>query len=112
MRWASEFSQRVGAELSFLHVAPPFRDAAGLSSAKEIEQDICAALRARLDAMRQSAWIGGTLRVAVGGVAETVTEQAGQQGADLVLIGRCLLPSPTEACEATLTRSFSSRRDR
>jgi Universal stress protein family len=26
MRWASEFSQRIGADLSFLHVMPPISD--------------------------------------------------------------------------------------
>src|SRR5690242_4338312 len=75
MRWASEFSQRMGAELSLLHVVLPIGDEAGLSSAKEIQQDICAAVRAKLDAIQQSASIGGTLRVAIGGIAETVTEQ-------------------------------------
>ncbi len=94
MRWASEFSQLMGAELSFLHVVPPIRDALTLPSEREIQEEVRKGVYEKLESVRQAAWVGGRLRVPVGGITETVTEDARREGADLIVIGRGLLPSP------------------
>ena len=90
MRWASEFGQRMGAELSFLHVITPSGDARTLPTEEEIREEA----RARMESIQQAAGVQGRLQIAAGEVAETIAEKARGQGADLVLIGRGLLPSP------------------
>ncbi len=87
MRWASEFSRQMGAELSFLHVVSSTGDVPALASVREDVLD-------RLEAVKQSILVQGPLQVEAGGIAETVTEKARQANADLVLIGRGLLSSP------------------
>lgn len=94
MRWASEFSRQMGAELKLLHVVPPVSDAPALPSERELQEEMRRGARANLGCVQQSAWVEGPLRVAVGRIAETVTEGARQEGADLLVIGRGLLPSP------------------
>jgi nucleotide-binding universal stress UspA family protein len=44
--------------------------------------------------MRQAAGVDAPLRAAVGDVVTTVTEEARQEGADLILIGRGSIASP------------------
>jgi nucleotide-binding universal stress UspA family protein len=87
MRWASEFSQQMGAELSFLHVVSSTGDVPALASVREDVLD-------RLEAVKQSILVQEPLHVEAGGIAETVTEKARQGRTDLVLIGRGLLSSP------------------
>jgi nucleotide-binding universal stress UspA family protein len=94
MRWASEFSQRMGAELKLLHVVAPASDALALPSERELQEEMRQGARAKLKSVQESAWVEAPLRVAVGAIAETVAEEARQEGADLILIGRGLLPSP------------------
>jgi nucleotide-binding universal stress UspA family protein len=50
--------------------------------------------RANIDSLQQSAGVTLPLRVAVGRITDTVAEEARQEGADLVLIGRGSLQSP------------------
>lgn len=94
MRWASEFSQRMGAGLSLLHVVLPLRDEPALPSESEIQEEVRKAVHDKLESIRETAGVGGCLRVTVGQIAETVTEEARREGADLIVIGRGLLPSP------------------
>ena len=90
MRWASEFSQRMRAALSFLHVVAPSGDARTLPSDEEMRMEA----HAKLDSIQQAAGVQGRLQVVVGEIAETITKEALRQGADLMLIGRGLLPAP------------------
>lgn len=94
MRWTSEFSRQMGAALSFLHVVPPISDALELPSEKALQEDSRRAASAKLESITQEAKLEGKLRVAGGRIAETVVEEAQQQGADLIVIGRGLLQSP------------------
>lgn len=94
MRWASEFSRQMGAALKLLHVVPLVSDALALPSEREMQEEMRKGARAKLESMQQAAWVEAPLRVAAGGIAETVAEEARQEGADLILIGRGLLPSP------------------
>ena len=94
MRWASEFSQQMGAALKLLHVVPLVSDALALPSERELQEEMREGARAKLESVQQSAWVQAPLRVAAGRIAETVAEGARQEGADLIVIGRGLLPSP------------------
>jgi nucleotide-binding universal stress UspA family protein len=90
MRWASEFSQYMNAALSFLHVVAPVGDPRTLPSEEELRDGA----HAKLDSIRQAAGVEGRLQVMVGEIAETIAKEALRQGADLMLIGRGLLPAP------------------
>jgi nucleotide-binding universal stress UspA family protein len=50
--------------------------------------------RAKINAMQREAGVDAPVRIAVGQIADTVTEEARQEGADLILIGRGSLQSP------------------
>ena len=94
MQWASEFSQRMGASLKLLHVAPRISDWLALPTESELQEQVRDEARTKIDALKQSAGIEAPVRIAVGQIADTVTEEARQEGADLVLIGRGSLRSP------------------
>ena len=94
MQWAVEFSQRMGASLRMLHVVPQISDWLALPGERELQEQVRDDARAKIDALKQSAGVETHVRVAVGPIAETVTEEARQEGADLILIGRGALASP------------------
>lgn len=94
MRWAVEFSHRMGASLRLLHVAPRISDWIALPGERELQEQVRDEARAKIDALRETAGVEAHVRVAVGQIADTVTEEARQEGADLVLIGRGSLQSP------------------
>jgi nucleotide-binding universal stress UspA family protein len=83
----------MGASLKLLHVVPPLSDWLALASEREIQEQVREEARAKIDAMRQSVGVDARVRIAVGQIADTVTEEARQEQADLILIGRGTLPS-------------------
>jgi nucleotide-binding universal stress UspA family protein len=93
LRWAAEFSRQMGGDLRLLHVVHPISDWLALASERELQEEVRAEASKQLESLQQAAGVSGPLRVAVGKIAETVTEEARQEGADLVLIGRGMLPS-------------------
>lgn len=93
LQWAAEFSQRMGATLKLLHVVPPISDWLGLPSERELQEEAREEARAKIDSLQKSAGVNLPLRVAVGQIANTVTEEARQEGADLIIIGRGTLQS-------------------
>jgi nucleotide-binding universal stress UspA family protein len=93
IKWAAEFCQTMGASLKLLHVVPPLSDWLALASEREIQEQVREEARAKIDAMRQSVGVDARVRIAVGQIADTVTEEARQEQADLILIGRGTLPS-------------------
>jgi nucleotide-binding universal stress UspA family protein len=88
LRWAREFSQRMGTVLKPLHVVPPITDWLALPSERDLQEQVREAARANVAPQLQSAGVDLPIRVAVGKIAETITEEARQEGADLVVIGR------------------------
>src|SRR5579862_9074153 len=94
MQWAAEFSQRMGASLKFLHVAPRISDWLALPGERELQEQVRDQARANIDALKRTVGLEAPVRVAVGQIVDTVTEEARQEGADLVLIGRGSLQSP------------------
>lgn len=93
MQRAADLSQKLDAVLKFLHVVPPISDWIALPSERSLQEDLRKDERARVELLQQSAGVDGPLRVAVGQIVETVTEEARQEEADLLVIGRGLLPA-------------------
>ena len=94
MQWAAEFGQRMGASLKLLHVAPRISDWLALPTERELQEQVRDEARAKIDALKHAAGVEAQVRIAVGQIADTVAEEARQDGADLVLIGRGSLQSP------------------
>ncbi len=88
-QWAAEYSQRLKASLRLLHVVPPLSDWLALESERELQEQAREEGRAKVLKKLEAVGLTGlTPRVAVGPIADTVTEEARQEGADLVIIGR------------------------
>ena len=94
MQWAETFSKKIGATLKLLHVVSPISDWLDLPNERELQEHIRDEARRKLEPLRQSAGIDVPVRIAVGQVANTVAEEAKQEGADLIIIGRGSLQSP------------------
>ena len=94
VQWAAEFGQRMGANVKLLHVVPPISDWLALPGERELQEQVREEGRAKMVSLRQSAGVELPVRVAVGQVAAAVGEEARQERADLVVIGRGSLQSP------------------
>jgi nucleotide-binding universal stress UspA family protein len=94
IQWAAEFAQRMGANLKLLHVVSPMSDWLALPSERELQEQAREEARAKIHALEQAAGVDVPLRVAVGQIADTVAEEARQEGAHLIVIGRGSLQSP------------------
>jgi nucleotide-binding universal stress UspA family protein len=93
IQWAVEFSQRMGASLRLLHVVSPVSDWLALPSERELQEQVRDEARAKIDDLQRCAGVAVPVRIAVGQIADTVTEEARQEGADLIVIGRGSLQS-------------------
>ena len=93
LKWAGTFSQDVGASLTLLHVVPPISDWVSLESERTLQEQVRNRAHAKIAGFQTQAGIDVALRVAVGAIAPTVVEDARQEAADLILIGRGSLHS-------------------
>lgn len=87
-RWAAEFCGQVGASLQFLHVVRPISDWLALESEQELQEQLREQSRNRLAGMLKAGGLDFPLRIAVGEIVTTITEQAHEEGADLIILGR------------------------
>jgi nucleotide-binding universal stress UspA family protein len=90
-KWAAEFSRQVGASLQFLHVVRPISDWLALESEQELQEQLRTEARHRMESMLEELKCGGMdlpLRIAVGEIVATIAEEARQEGADLIVLGR------------------------
>jgi len=94
LQWAAEFSQRMGASLQMLHVAPRISDWLALPGERELQEQVRGDARTKIDALKRTVGVQAPVRIAVGQIVDTITEEARQEGADLILIGRGSLQSP------------------
>lgn len=92
LQWAAEFSSRVGATLNVLHVVAPITDWPVIERERLLQEQVREQARAKVESMLNAAGVTTPLRVAVGEVVVTVTEHARQENADLLVIGRGVLP--------------------
>jgi nucleotide-binding universal stress UspA family protein len=93
LRWAADFSTRVGAALTLLHVVSPITDWPSLASERALQEQVRQAAHATIVSLQASAGVRAPLRVAVGDIVATVTEHAREEDADLIVIGRGSLQS-------------------
>jgi nucleotide-binding universal stress UspA family protein len=94
LKWAAEFSAKLGATLKLLHVVGPISDWPSLQAEQALQDQIRQEARTTIEAMQQSAGVKASLHVAVGEIVKTVAEEARREDADLVIIGRGTLVSP------------------
>ena len=92
--WAAEFAHAQGARLNLLHVVGPVSDWPSLQSEQRLQQHVRADAEERIGRMLKGAGVDVPLRVAVGGIVQTVTEEARQEQADLVIVGRGSVAEP------------------
>ena len=93
LQWAARFGAGVGASLKLLHVVTPISDWLSLPSEQALQDSRRERAAEKIAAIQRAAGVEAPLRVAVGEIAATVTEEARQEGADIVVIGRGSLQS-------------------
>jgi nucleotide-binding universal stress UspA family protein len=93
MKWAAGYSQKMGAQLKLLHVVGPISDCLSLPGEQRLQDEIRKEASTQIASLRQTAGIDAPFCVAVGEITDVVTEEARQEQADLVLMGRGSLPN-------------------
>jgi nucleotide-binding universal stress UspA family protein len=86
--WAVGFSNQAGANLQLLHVVRPVSDWLTLESEQELQEELRTAAHTRIESSFKAGGVELPLRVAVGEIASTITEQAREDDVDLILVGR------------------------
>ncbi|HUA21013.1 MAG TPA: universal stress protein [Bryobacteraceae bacterium] len=87
-QWAVDFSRQMGATLQLLHVVRPVSDWLSLDVERTLQEEARQESRKRIEEMMKSGGVQAPLRVAVGEIVAAVTEEARQEGADLIILGR------------------------
>lgn len=87
-QWAVNFSHQLGASLQLLHVVRTISDWLSLESEQALQEELRAEARNRIETSLKSGGLDLPLRVAVGEIVATITEEARQEGADLIVLGR------------------------
>ena len=93
LQWAAEFCRDLGASLNLLHVVGPASDLLAIPSERELQENLRQAARKHIEEILKSSGVDAPFRVAVGVVAATIAEEARQEGAHLLLLGRGSLQS-------------------
>lgn len=88
MRFAGEYSEKMGGTVRFIHVVPPISDILSLPSERRLQEEVRSEASDQVDALRRNAGLDAPFSVAVGNLTETVAEEARRERSDLVLIGR------------------------
>lgn len=94
VRWAMEFSSSIGARLNLLHVVGPISDWPALESERRLQEHVRDDARQKITSLLKEGGIDLPLRVAIGGIVQTATEEARQEQADLMIIGRGSISEP------------------
>jgi nucleotide-binding universal stress UspA family protein len=87
-QWAADFSRQVGASLQLYHVVRPISDWLSLESEQALQEELRTESRLRIESSLKSGGLDLPLRIAVGEIVATITEEARQEGADLIVLGR------------------------
>jgi nucleotide-binding universal stress UspA family protein len=94
LQWAEAFGRVLDARVTALHVLGPVTDWPSLDRERELQEELREEARARLTKAHQDAGLTIPVRVAVGDTVNTVVEEARQEQADLVIIGRGAIGEP------------------
>ena len=103
LQWADRFCHAVAAQLHVLHVVRPITDWPSLERERELQDEIREEARKNIDKIEQEAGVSAPICVPVGEIVNTVVEEARQDEADLIIIGRGSLP---ESFGGLRTHSF------
>jgi|SRR5581483_6111561 len=87
-RWAFELSREFEANLQYLHVVRIVSDWLGLESEQALQEEMRTESRKRMEEMLRSGGLEAPLRVAVGEIVDAISEEARQESADLIVLGR------------------------
>ncbi len=87
-QWAAHFSGQVGASLQLLHVVRAISDWLSLENEQKLQEELRTESRNRIETNLKSVGLDLPLRVAIGEIVATITEEARQEGADLIVLGR------------------------
>jgi len=87
-QWAVDFSRQISASLQLLHVVRPVSDWLSLESEQALQEELRGEARNRIESTFKTGEMNLPLRVSVGEIVITVTEEARQEGADLIVLGR------------------------
>lgn len=90
MRWAAEFSARLGARLLVLHAVPSVADWGALLGDREIQEEERISARKRIEEQCLAAGLAEPPHVEVGQISEIVAAKVVAERADLLIIGRGL----------------------
>jgi nucleotide-binding universal stress UspA family protein len=88
LRWAAGFAASLGARLNLVHVVASISDWPTLESERRLQEHLRDHAREKIAALVKSSGVDVPARVAVGAIAETVAEEARQEQAELIVIGR------------------------
>jgi nucleotide-binding universal stress UspA family protein len=94
MQWTVDFSAKLAATLRFLHVVDPISDWPSIESEQRLQEQVREEARNNLVSAMKSAGVEAPYRVAVGEIVPAVTEEARQEGTDMVIIGRGSVSEP------------------
>jgi nucleotide-binding universal stress UspA family protein len=94
LRYAADFSERVGATLNVVHVVEPVSDVLEVVSEGRLQQAADEAARDALAVALTAAGIHAPLRVFEGDIVSRVTAEARRGDADLVIVGRGAATAP------------------
>jgi nucleotide-binding universal stress UspA family protein len=94
VRWAAAFAAAVGADLKIVHVVPPITDWPSLPSEERLQQRVRSAAEEAVHAMLRSAGVEAPLHVPVLSIVQGVIEEAHEQRADVVIVGRGSVAEP------------------
>jgi nucleotide-binding universal stress UspA family protein len=87
-QWAEDFARQMGASLQLLHVVPAISDWLSLESQQSLQEELKAESRSRIESSLKAGGLNLPLHIAVGEIVATITEEARQEGADMVVLGR------------------------
>lgn len=88
LTWAADFCRGAGATLKVLHVIGHATDIPSIESERVHQERVRTDAHTRIASLQAAAGVSAPLRVVVGSIVPTVTEQAREERADLVIIGR------------------------
>ncbi len=88
MKWAGELAKDAGAALRFLHVIPGMEGFPSRQMDREFEAERRKDAHGTIELLEKTAGVEAPVSVAAGSVAESIHEEALQQEADLLVIGR------------------------
>jgi len=103
LKWAAAFSAEVGGTLKLLHVVGSVSDWLSIASERALQEQVRQEAQRRIESMERATGIDAPLRVAVGEVIPTVSSEARQEDADLLVIGRGVV---SEAFGRLRTQAF------